>query len=308
MENIIQTVDTNLNSILDNFVKKPTLIRGAVHLLLMLYAAKLAPTPPKVVLDLFDNVYFKLFAFSLILWTARFSPSTSILLALAFMVTINYSTTGKIWEMLENTSTELVEPVVEPVVQEVSATESAAAVQALSSAASSPTAISPEVVAPVLQVALANVTTQEGAEAIKVLAIQATTPEPGTPENVAQAVEVALVSIAPNAQQSDTASAIVALADAAASPEAAPAEKVAEVANVAVSAMTTEDGVKAVQALAQQAVVPESGSVENINAVVKVAAQSSGCYPLRNYDMSKVSPMKDGNDSFEDYQTFTKSL
>lgn len=302
MENIIQTVDTNLNNILDNFVKKPTLIRGAVHLLLMLYAAKLAPTPPKVVLDLFDNVYFKLFAFSLILWTARFSPSTSILLALAFMVTINYSTTGKIWEMLENT-----EHVVEPVVQEVSPTESAAAVQALSTAASSPTAISPEVVAPVLQVALANVTTQEGAEAVKDLAIQATTPSAGTPENVAEAVEVALVSIAPNAQQSDTASAIVALADAAASAEAAPAEKVAVVANIAVGAMTTENGVKAVQALAQQAVVPESGSVENINAVVKVAAQSAGCYPLRNYDMSKVSPMKSGNGSFEDYQQFTKS-
>ena len=301
MENIIQTVDTNLNSILDNFVKKPTLIRGAVHLLLMLYAAKLAPTPPKIVLDLFDNVYFKLFAFSLILWTAQFSPSTSILLALAFMVTINYSTTGKIWEMLENTSTP-----VSQVPSTVSVTESAAAIQALSSAASSTTPISPDVVTPVLQVALANVTTQEGADAVKDLAIQATTPSAGTPENVANAVEVALVSIVPNAQQSDTASAIVTLADAAASPIAAPPAKVADIANIAVNGMKTEEGVAAIQALAQQAVVPESGTVDKINAVVKVAAQSAGCYPLRNYDMSKVSPMKDGNDSFEDYQQFTK--
>jgi hypothetical protein len=34
------------------------------------------------------------------------------------------------------------------------------------------------------------------------------------------------------------------------------------------------------------------------------ASTDAGCYPLRNYDMKKVMPMKDGAYSFEDYQQF----
>jgi hypothetical protein len=102
----VNTFDSQLSNLLNEYVKKPTLIRGIVHLLLILYVARLAPSLPKEVLVLFENQYFKLFVFSLVLWTAQFSPSTSILIALAFMVTVNYSTNKSLWEFLENVEVE----------------------------------------------------------------------------------------------------------------------------------------------------------------------------------------------------------
>jgi hypothetical protein len=101
----VNTFDTQISSIMNEYVKKPTLIRGIVHLLLILYVARLAPSLPQQVLILFENQYFKLFIFSLVLWTAQFSPSTSILIALGFMVTVNYSTNKSLWEFLENVET-----------------------------------------------------------------------------------------------------------------------------------------------------------------------------------------------------------
>ena len=98
----VKLFDDTLNERLSQLVRKPTLIRGIVHLLLILYSARLAPTLPRQVMLLFENQYFKLFIFSLILWTAQFSPSTSILIAVAFMATVNYSTQRPLWEMLEN--------------------------------------------------------------------------------------------------------------------------------------------------------------------------------------------------------------
>jgi hypothetical protein len=106
---------------------------------------------------------------------------------------------------------------------------------------------------------------------------------------------------------------------------------------VAASTMTSADGIAAVQALTQQAMTPAAGTPANVAAAVQTAvnsvgvvssagvsasvpdqrsqparavmpsnvvAKDSGCYPIRNYDMSKVMPMKDGAWSFEDYQPF----
>jgi hypothetical protein len=102
MDKYIKQLDGTLNNTLNNFVMKPTLVRGVIHLLLILYAARIAPSLPKPVFQLFENAYFKLFVFSLILWTAQFSPSTSILISLAFMVTTNYANQRPLWEFLEN--------------------------------------------------------------------------------------------------------------------------------------------------------------------------------------------------------------
>lgn len=107
----VNTFDKQVSSLLNEYVKKPTIIRGVVHLLLMLYVARLAPSLPREVLILFENQYFKLFVFSLVLWTAQFSPSTSILIALAFMVTVNYATNKSLWEFLENVETATTAPV-----------------------------------------------------------------------------------------------------------------------------------------------------------------------------------------------------
>ena len=82
---------------------KPKFIKGLIHLLLALYVVRLAPELPSAVLKVFENAYFKLFVFSLVLWTAQFSPSISIMIALAFMVSLNFAMNKPLWEFLENT-------------------------------------------------------------------------------------------------------------------------------------------------------------------------------------------------------------
>jgi hypothetical protein len=336
MENIVQSFDSNINTILQDYVKKPTIIRGLVHLLLMLYVVRLAPQPPKAVLNLFENIYFKLFIFSLVLWTAQFSPSTSLLIALAFLVTMNYVNTGKVWEYLENVKEEEV-PVAAS--QEAQAIE---AVKVLAEAAAAPAAVSPEVVGPVAQIAVDAVKTQEGADAINALANQAIVPEAGVPEKVVAAAQAAVDSIvqpvapvAPVAPVDNTQviEAVKALAEAAASPTAAAPEDVIPVANIAAQAAVAAgdaQGVAAVQALAEQAMKPEAGKPEQVIAAAQAAvaaveapapapaveqpagaptpaaqaAQASGCYPMRNYDMSLVKPQIDGRFTYEDYQSF----
>lgn len=101
MEGYIRQVDSTLNNVL-NSVYKTTVIRGVIHLVLVLYAAKLAPSLPREILAYFENAYVKLFVFSLVLWTAQFSPTTSLLISLAFMVTLNYANKRPLWEFLEN--------------------------------------------------------------------------------------------------------------------------------------------------------------------------------------------------------------
>ena len=100
--NLIKDFDKSLEDVLVSVFKKPDYIRGLTHLLLMLYATRLAPELPSVVLQLFDNQYFKLFIFAIIIWTAQFSPSTSIMIAIAFMVSVNAATNKPLWEFLEN--------------------------------------------------------------------------------------------------------------------------------------------------------------------------------------------------------------
>lgn len=231
MNNIIVNVDNSLNSILDQFVRKPIIIKGIVHLFLILYASRLAPVPPKQVLELFDNQYFKLACMVLILWTANFSPSTSILIAIAFMVSINYSTTGKVWEMLENVVVQQAAssqgPVQVPMEVQVSKDESKAALSTLVEAAKSSSA-------------------QEPAEVVKV-------------------------------------------------------------ANMVVANVKTEEGVKAVGDIAKQAVVAEAGAPEKMakaEEVVKASMDSTGCFPVRTYDISKVMPQTDGVSTVEDYQVW----
>lgn len=114
----INNIDKTINATLVQYVRRPIIIRGIVHLLLVLYATRLAPSLPKQVLALFENTYFKLFVFSMVLWTAQFSPSTSILIALGFMISVNYATQKPLWEFLENTeNTENTEtdPLADPV-------------------------------------------------------------------------------------------------------------------------------------------------------------------------------------------------
>ena len=340
----VNTFDNKVGSVLTEYMEKPTLVKGVVHLLLMLYVARIAPIPPKIVLDLFANIYFKLFIFSLVLWTAQFSPSTSILIALAFLVTVNYTTTGKLWEMLDNVSSDV------PVT--VTPAQSAAAVDLLAKAATSSTPSDPATVQTVANVAVANATTPQAVASIQALAQQAVVPEAGAPAKVAEAVAVAksditntpvapVAPVAPTVTPAQSAAAVDLLEKAAASKSPSDVATVQTVANVAAANATTPQAVAAIQALAQQAVAPDAGAPTKVAEAVAVAksdivgagntgifpeqelakvtpqvqvqapivptatAQETGCYPIRKIDMSAVmGTPSEGSSSFEDHAAF----
>jgi len=251
LDYVVKTFDANVNKILQDYVKKPTIIKGIVHLLLMLYVVRLAPQPPKPVLMLFENIYFKLFIFSLVLWTAQFSPSTSLLIALAFLVTMNYVNTGKVWEYLENVDSTTPQPT--PVSQK----DGLDAVQALADAAAAPVAAAPDVVMPVAEIAMGASTTPEGVEAVKTLAEGAVVSTPTSPEVVSTATMAAVQSIMPEIT--------------APAPAPVPAEA-----------------------------TPEMAPAPEMKAAP--APEATGCYPMRNYDMSLVTPQSEHP---EDYYEFT---
>ena len=345
MENIVQTFDSNINSILKDYIQKPIIIRGIVHLLLVLYVVRLAPQPPKPVLDLFENAYFRLFIFSLVLWTAQFSPSTSLLIALAFLVTMNYVNTGKVWELLENVQDASSPPSSPIVVEPEQALE---AIQALAEAAAIPEAISSENVMPVAEIAAQVVSDNPQAmAAIQALAEQAMVPEAGDSARIQAAADIAVDAIvnstvpeapAPEAPAPEASApeagvaAIQALAEQAIVPEAGVPAQVQVAADIAVNAIMAgtvpapEVGMAAVQALAEQAMVQEAGVPEKVQAAAETAfgaiiagtapaapvpapavVPDSGCYPMRKYDMQKVQPQVSGRYTFEDYQAFAPS-
>lgn len=276
---VIKKLDNGINSILSTLIKEPTLIRGAIHLLLMLYAARIAPKLPDAVLALFENQYFKLFVFSLILWTAQFSPSTSILIAIAFMVSVNYANQKPLWEFMDGEIQLLEEETEAPMTMGPETTtfapetltlapETTAAIEAvvtLANAAVSTTAVPAEQVIPVAEVAAAAVTTPVGLQAIQVLAEQAVTPTPAPTPEVQRAVDLAVESITAAPQE----------------PTPAPAPTPAPV--------------------APKVTVPEPAPTTTASPQV----QEAGCYPLRRYDMSKVSPQSGIQYGFESYQEFT---
>lgn len=98
----IQQFDKTVNKALEATLRKPSIVKGVIHLLILLYASRVAPTLAPQITELFTNSYFRLFVFSLILWTAQISPVTSVLIALAFMVSVNYANQKPLLEFLEN--------------------------------------------------------------------------------------------------------------------------------------------------------------------------------------------------------------
>ena len=335
MNQLIVNVDNTLGNFLENYIQKPTTIKGLVHLFLILYAARLAPVPPKQVLELFDNVYFKLACFALILWSAQFSPSTSILIALAFMVSINYSTTGKVWEMMENISeSQPVAPSKDiaisavtdtmnsqtkntPVVENVSQNENTIVITpTIINTPSGPTVLNPTVV-----IAPATVSTPSGE-------IVTVTPDVTTMTTTVSSQQIS----GPTPTQSIESVKI--LAQAAASSSASDEKAVIDVAKIAIANVTSQSGSEAITKLVQQSIVAEAGDSQKISDTVVTAvdsisklqvasgmiadinqevsqvsqvSNSSGCYPLRTYDMSKISPQV-GTATFEDYQIWTPSI
>lgn len=295
-------------------VMQPTFVRGIVHLLLALYVVRLAPELPSSVTEIFNNQYAKLFAFALVLWTAQFSPSTAIMISLAFMVSVNFAMNKPLWEFMENEASGENKDAVE-------------AVQTLAVAAAGPESLPVEEVQKAAEVAASAVTTQEGADAIAHLAQQAMSPSATPVAQVSTEVQDAIAAIptvsevpvmmpvvpaqkqAPAAPVSEllpapeapAVEAVKELTKAAASPEPAPVAEVQVAAETAMAAVATQSGAQAVAQLAEQALAPEAAPQaavvkEAVVAMVAIPAVSqeqakaevAGCFPPRRFDLSNV--------------------
>ena len=97
-------VDEKVNkafSITQSMPKMTMFLTAFVQLFLIVYSAHIAQRLPKDVQLMFMNSYFRFAVFFLILYLSKYSPSTAILVAIAFVLSINYINTGRI-EFMEN--------------------------------------------------------------------------------------------------------------------------------------------------------------------------------------------------------------
>lgn len=258
----VKLFDQGMNDSLGG-LKSQAIVKGAIHLLLVLYSARLAPDLPKEVTDLFTNQYFRLFIFSLILWTAQFSPSTSILIAVAFMVSVNYANQKPLWEFLENTQLSDV----------ATAPSKDIAVSAATSIVNAQVDSSPIV---------NGISTNNNTIVIQPSIVET----PAGPAVVQPSVVLAPVVVRnSNGEQMVIHPEVstVSLKAAAATPQAAPA-------------LATEGAAPSPAPLA----VP----VQSKEPQAQPATFEQGCYPLRRYDMQKVSPQS--MDPYEEMSNWSK--
>lgn len=267
MASILKTVDKTVSQALSDVT--PGVVRGVIHLLLALYAVRFAPDLPKGIQTLFTNQYFRLFIFSLILWTAKFSPTTAIMISVAFMLSVNYATDKPLWEFLENVTdeTKQVAPEVAPVAAPVAApAETTSAVPATETAP------------------------MQAIVAVQNLAEAAATPQAAPSEAVIAEAEKAMSAI----QTQNGAAAVTKLAEQAMSGEAAPSQEVIKVAQKAVLDMAPKESVATPTLAPTPEVAPAPAPPAPEAPVAPVAPVSAapvameGCYPVRQYDMSKV--------------------
>jgi hypothetical protein len=104
IKTMFNTFDSRVDKVLGQ-ITRPVIIKGVVYIIvqiaLILYITQVINMLPQNVLNIMNNDFFKLFMLAMVLWTAQNSPSISILLALAFIITTNYATKGKVWESFD---------------------------------------------------------------------------------------------------------------------------------------------------------------------------------------------------------------
>lgn len=338
--------DSTVEKMVNKYLRKPQFVYGIIILFLALYAAHIAPTVPLVVAQIFDNMYFKLFVMILILWIAQVSPSLSILIAVAFMMISNYANNKALFEMLDNTASQETTTAMSEEAVPVTPLDSVNAINNLTLQAMSPEAGVPEKVQDAVVVAVSTMapTDQAGREAVVTLATEALKPTVAETEVVADAMKAAVQSINNNIPSTITTpsavEAVQVLADSAASSIGNNISTVQTAANMIAAAIpdATPAVIASVESLAEQAVTPAPSDVQQVtqaaqsvvNAIVEPAPPTyqpapattaapaptvaplpadatSGCYPVRSVDMSKVTGEIAGH-SIEDYQTFTPSM
>ena len=93
MATITRNLSSGLGKVLSN-----TYVNAGASLFLVMYASMARPQLPEVVVGLFDNVFFRLAVLTLVLYTSNHSLQLSVMVAVAFTVTMNMLNEQKIAE------------------------------------------------------------------------------------------------------------------------------------------------------------------------------------------------------------------
>lgn len=274
----VKTFDSKVDKVLLQLTK-PKIVRGVVFIviqaLLILYITQFAQMLPQPVIKLLNNDFFKLFLLSLVLWTAQFSPSISVMIALAFVVTVNQFTKGKIWEMMDNMTAAPAAP----------AASTQQEIPGVSSVATAGDAVN--LAATVLKSQVENTPVVNGVSQSE----QTITVTP-TVINTTQGPVVVNPSVV-------IAPAVV----------ATPSGETVKITPVVQSISVTESQPAPVVAppAAETAAAAAAAAPAVVAAAPAAQPSQSECYPTRKIDMSKVEySAEEDHDGFEDYAPFTK--
>jgi hypothetical protein len=97
--NQFNAIVNRINSVLQQglyVVDENEFLSNALLVLLVMYAALVAPNLSENVASIFDNVFFRLFVFFIIAFTATTNPSVAILLAICTLVSLHTLTSHKV--------------------------------------------------------------------------------------------------------------------------------------------------------------------------------------------------------------------
>jgi hypothetical protein len=82
--NAVNKIESGLQTILQN-----PYVMAVIKLTLVLYATRIAPSPPDFMEKLFDNTFFKMVAFALIMYLANVDFQLAVILAVIYVIAMN---------------------------------------------------------------------------------------------------------------------------------------------------------------------------------------------------------------------------
>lgn len=98
-DNLSQQFDNTVNGWM-SFVDNNPYISGALSLFLVMYAGLAAPKLPESIAKLFDNAWFRLVVFFLIIYSAKKNPTVAIIAAVGLMISMQTLSKLKIGKMM----------------------------------------------------------------------------------------------------------------------------------------------------------------------------------------------------------------
>ena len=328
--------DSIVSQNFNKYVRTPQIVYGILILLITLYISQATPQLPMEVVPIIDNTFFKLFAFIIILLTAQVSPSLSILIAISFVILINYVNNRKLFEFFDPTTTATITTQAPSVVLTNTPVDAITAtnlltMQALSGSKGDSTSIAAATQAITTAIPAPD---QKTVEAVNTLVNNALSPNAGDAMVVGTAMNTVNEAVNKNMTTSTitptaAVQALQVLSNAASTPGVNNNAVVATAANViATIAPETTPAISALVSTSQQP-VSTPVNVQEINNVVQnivetittpaaptmattttttttAAPEEVECYPMRHVDMSKVNNLYEGV-MVEEYQTFKPS-